>query len=281
MKFYPTNISGEIYRLDNFYPPTTEHKIFPQVTFPVGQYASNVEYAIFRSYVSFNTSLPVGVSVLSLVLNVAVETDVSLTNFNLRVYSGKSQWSNTTNCNWASCSTDEGVIFNTNNLMLNHYYWYSLKTNSINGNGTTQFRLKSDNEGITPSSAEYVWLYAWNDTVYKPFLEVQYSIPSVTPPSPPTNLNILFMNQALGQALGVDNFVGGLILSFALIFGFVILPLAIFKAPLVAYATLIAGAMGIFTALGWLPIWCILIEVMILVGTFAGWLGGVFGGKGE
>jgi hypothetical protein len=228
-------------------------------------------YYLRRSFLSFDTSnLPDTASILNTELYVSVYLDQSNdAEFNVILYSGKNQWSNYTNCQWTSCSTLEGNILGTNGLILNRMYYRSLQISSISLNGKTQFRLISSNDGSPPSGVEEIKLTNWNSSSYTPYLHVKYYLSTGT--TPQKSVNLLALNQALGDALGVSPFIGGLILSFAICFS-IVLAFAIVQAPFLAYVGLFMGILPIFVVLGWLPIFVLFLEIFGVAISFANWV---------
>lgn len=284
--FYPDLASrnGFIFINSTTYPipTTTQYKYFPGGVFTIenSHFASPLQYMIYRSYISFNTSsLPnSGLNVVSAKLYGSVISDLSQKDFNVIVFSGQNQWTNSSTCTWNKCPTYESIMFNTLNLVSEQYYSCSIATGSISLIGLTQFRLINSNEGTTPTSREGVWLYNWTDPDWKPYLQVKWSYASE---SKLTSIDILNMNYAISDALGLNSpFLGGLIISFAIIFGFIVLPLACLRAPLIAYAVMIFGVCGMFIVLGWLPIWFVFMEVFLIAVMLSSSLSKILTGEG-
>jgi hypothetical protein len=279
--FYPSSISGYIRRNSTFYPvnaSSTENK-YEADTYPtVAQYLTGSMYYVCRSFYSFDTSsLPDTASILQTEFYVSVYlSQVDSTNFNVVLYSGKDQYTNTSNWAWGDCSTLEGVIFGTNGLILNRMYYRSLQISSVSLTGLTQFRLINNNEGSAPSDAQTVILTAWNSSSYTPYLHVKYYLSTGT--TPQKQVNLLALNQALGDALGVSPFIGGLILSFAICFS-IVLAFAVVQAPFLAYVGLFMGVLPIFVVLGWLPIFVLFLEIFGIAISFANWVSKHEGGS--
>jgi len=77
-------------------------------------------------------------------------------------------------------------------------------------------------------------------------------------------VDILETDAALGVALGVGEFIGGLILSLGILVLFVELPIIILTKgkQYSLYVLLGISGLAVFTALGWFPIWVMIIIVL-------------------
>lgn len=266
--FYPdlSTRNGFIYINSTTYPPSssTLYKSFLG-SYYIGNsyYASPLQYRIDRAFISFNTStLPDSqVNFNSANLYLSIQEDRSQMDFNLIIYSGQNQYTNSSTCTWNKCPNYESML-STVNIQCEKYYSYSINVGSISTTGLTQFRLINSKEGTTPTSESALLLFDWNDTNWKPYLQVKWSYAYE---SKLQSLDILNMDYAVSDALGLNSpFLGGLLLSFALILGFIILPLACLKAPIMAYVVLLFGAFGIFIVLGWLNVWFVFMEVFLI-----------------
>lgn len=267
--FYPSSSSGFIYQNQTPYGNSTgEAKCFAdngyEGAFPIAQWKIDTTYRIYRSYIDFNTaSLPDGCDIVSAILWVAVLEDYSTVDFYVRAYSGFNQWSNSTYCNWTDCSINEGVFFYTGTVQLDYYYSNSLYESSISKTGHTQFRLINTNEGIAPTTPQQVILHEWNNTQFKPKLDVTYTLDVEEEPTERV-FDLFSLDDAVGDALGTEPFIGGLILSCGIIFT-LLECLAIAEAPMLYSIIIVIAVAGLMSGLGWLPAWLIIVEVMAIV----------------
>ena len=114
--------------------------------------------------------------VVSANLSLAIYADQSGTNFAVKVYSRKGSWAELT-CDgfWNKSSTYEGILLNTAGCAPDTYYNISIKPMSINNGTYTLFELNSSREGNPPSGNEFIEFYRFDDTNYKPRLQVAFA----------------------------------------------------------------------------------------------------------
>ena len=157
------------------YPPYTNQEVDDVVWLYVGQFWLNPTYAIHRSFVSFNTSgLPDDAVVQSAWLDLKCMVDMSVTDFDVRVYSTDYGASLTT-ADWNATGALQGTLMNTAGAALDNWYGMYLSTSAIDTTGWSQFMLNSSRDGsIVPTGYEFVAFYSGNNTGSEPKLTITY-----------------------------------------------------------------------------------------------------------
>jgi len=179
------SLTGYIVKYGPVWPPYYQTKVLESSIWAGKQWNGEDDpfayYWVWRGYVSFDTTLLKNKIVKSAVLHmfllyVCCEDEyggVGL-GFSLEFYSGKNQWTGTSDLHWDDCETGEGEFMFVNaNTPTRQYYWKSVNKNSINvaGSGTlrTQFKFKlyADTVG-PPYSMDAIQNYAFDNPYDNP-----------------------------------------------------------------------------------------------------------------
>lgn len=143
----------------------------------VGQnWAAGPGYTVYRGYLSFNTSsIPTNDTIISAKLYVKTQNDVSNQDFNCEVYNVEYDDS-LSSADWNVSGEYEGILLNTTTMTLDTWYSIDLNISRINKSGFTQYQLKTDQEGTTPTDVGTIYLYVsdYPGTSNDPYLVVQH-----------------------------------------------------------------------------------------------------------
>lgn len=157
-------------------------------------------YSVYRAYLSFDTSeLPDDAVVTSAVLYVCADGDLSITDFDVKVY--RYAWTEALCTDqeanydgaYGASATLEGTLRNTSaGWAGGTYYTMTVATTGINVTGDTKYTLVShrDVNNLTPTGNEYVFIAAadYTGTSHDPYLVVEYTAgPTPTPTNTPTD----------------------------------------------------------------------------------------------
>ncbi len=145
---------------------------------------------LYHGFLTFDTTAISG-TITSATLGLKTYDDLSITDFNIMVYSGNGTtcWGNNnlqTN-DWNSCynnGTYDGDLMDTANYPGDYQFaTMNIEPSVINKDGNTQFELISnkDLEAIEPPGYEYVLFYSANSDTNVPYLEIT-TLPDNTAP---------------------------------------------------------------------------------------------------
>ncbi len=150
-------------------------------TLPTGQQESTA----WRSYVSFNTTLPAGATVTSASLILTENTDSTQTDFTYRIRSA--DWGTSLDCgDWGGDPHSGSIagLFSTVSLPSNSQeFTIQISASTINKTGSTRYVLLSDREETNPGFLPPGSPEEYNQVNRGSRLVVNYTVPD---PSPPT-----------------------------------------------------------------------------------------------
>jgi hypothetical protein len=178
-------LDGYIAKWGRPYPPTQHVDVSPSYsTMLLGQWRDRDTtepgylYCIERGFISFDTSsIPDNAPITNARLRLKTQFDASDTDFNMKIWGGQQPlYGATFEANdWnASCTADLGTWNTASYPGSNAYIEFGIPAGQINRAGRTQFMLRTDREGTSPTGDEYISLWSGNSPGNEPVLEITY-----------------------------------------------------------------------------------------------------------